>query len=48
MPAACHHQSTSYTFAMQDLIPSAGSLQSGQRVWHEWFGLLWYWLQGRI
>ena len=48
VPAACHHQSTSYTFAAQDLIPSARSLQSGEQVWHEWFGLLWYWIQGRI
>jgi uncharacterized SAM-binding protein YcdF (DUF218 family) len=48
VPAACHHQATSYTFAMQDLVPSAGSLRSSERVWHEWVGLFWYWIQSRI
>jgi uncharacterized SAM-binding protein YcdF (DUF218 family) len=48
VPAACHHQATSYTFAMEDVIPSVGSLHTSERVWHEWVGLLWYWTQGRI
>ncbi len=48
VPAACHHQATSYTFAMQDLIPTTGSLRSSERVCHEWLGLFWYWIQGRI
>jgi uncharacterized SAM-binding protein YcdF (DUF218 family) len=48
VPAACHHQATSYTFGMEDLVPSVGSLRGSQRVWHEWIGLLWYWLRGRV
>jgi uncharacterized SAM-binding protein YcdF (DUF218 family) len=48
MPAACHHQATSYAFAMEDLVPRVGSLRSSQPVWHEWVGLFWYWIRGRI
>jgi uncharacterized SAM-binding protein YcdF (DUF218 family) len=48
VPAACHHQATYYTFGTEDLIPSAGSLRSSERVWHEWVGILWYRIQGQI
>jgi uncharacterized SAM-binding protein YcdF (DUF218 family) len=48
VPAACHHEATSISFTVADLIPEPNSAKNCQRVWHEWVGLAWYWIQGRI
>jgi uncharacterized SAM-binding protein YcdF (DUF218 family) len=48
VPAACHHGATGYTFGMEDLIPSPGSVSNCQRVWHEWLGIAWYKLRDQI
>lgn len=31
-----------------DYLPSPGAARGCQRAWHEWLGVLWYRLQGRI
>jgi uncharacterized SAM-binding protein YcdF (DUF218 family) len=48
VPAACHQDATEYTPGLVDLVPNPTSVRSCQRVWHEWLGLAWYRLRGRI
>jgi uncharacterized SAM-binding protein YcdF (DUF218 family) len=48
VPAACHHQATTYTFDLAGLVPDPNCARNCQRVWHEWVGLAWYWIRGRI
>ena len=30
------------------IVPSSGSLVASHKVFHEWLGMLWYWIHGRI
>jgi uncharacterized SAM-binding protein YcdF (DUF218 family) len=48
LPAPCHYRATSFQWSLFSFLPSPGAARGFQRVWHEWLGLLWYRLRGRI
>jgi uncharacterized SAM-binding protein YcdF (DUF218 family) len=44
VPAGCEYQATQ----LADFLPSPSAAEKVQIAVHEWLGLLWYWLRGRI
>jgi uncharacterized SAM-binding protein YcdF (DUF218 family) len=48
VPSACHHRATQFRFRLADFLPSPSSARNCQVVVHEWLGVVWYRLRGRI
>jgi uncharacterized SAM-binding protein YcdF (DUF218 family) len=48
IPAPCHYRTSPFRPTLFTFLPSAGAAQHCQRVWHEWLGMAWYWVQGRL
>jgi len=48
VPAACNHLATEFRFRFAKFLPSSSALKDVETVAHEWIGLAWYWLHGRI
>jgi uncharacterized SAM-binding protein YcdF (DUF218 family) len=48
VPAACHHRATAFEFRLGFCLPSPEGAKDGLAVAHEWLGLAWYWIRGRI
>jgi uncharacterized SAM-binding protein YcdF (DUF218 family) len=47
-PSGCHYRATSINAPFFGLLPSPGGARDMQDAMHEWMGLGWYWLRGRI
>jgi uncharacterized SAM-binding protein YcdF (DUF218 family) len=47
-PSPCHHLATEFVWSIAAFLPSAGAASVSVEVAHEWVGLVWYWLRGRI
>jgi uncharacterized SAM-binding protein YcdF (DUF218 family) len=47
-PAPCYHRATELPGGIDPLLPSADAARGTQDAYHEWIGLLWYWLSDRI
>lgn len=47
IPAPCHYRADLSGSAL-DFVPGNGAARNCERVWHEWLGVAWYWLHGRI
>jgi uncharacterized SAM-binding protein YcdF (DUF218 family) len=48
VPAPCYHRATRLPSGIDPLLPSADAARGVQDAYHEWIGLLWYWLSDRI
>jgi uncharacterized SAM-binding protein YcdF (DUF218 family) len=48
IPAACHHVATQYPWSLSAWLPDPASASLCVNAAHEWLGLAWYWLRGRI
>jgi uncharacterized SAM-binding protein YcdF (DUF218 family) len=48
VPSACHHQATRFDGWWFALLPSSAAALRFQQAAHEWVGLAWYRLQGRL
>ncbi len=48
VPAGCRYRATEFHWSIFSFLPSASAAQSNQDVFHEWLGLAWYWVKGRI
>jgi uncharacterized SAM-binding protein YcdF (DUF218 family) len=48
VPAACHYRATEFRYKLGDFLPSPGAAGNGGAVIHEWLGMVWYWLKGRL
>jgi uncharacterized SAM-binding protein YcdF (DUF218 family) len=48
IPSACAHGATHFTLQAEAFLPNPGAAQNCRRVFHEWMGLAWYRLKGRI
>jgi uncharacterized SAM-binding protein YcdF (DUF218 family) len=46
-PAPCYHRATSFPKRLTDYRPSPQSARDVEEAYHEWLGLVWYWLHGR-
>jgi uncharacterized SAM-binding protein YcdF (DUF218 family) len=47
-PSGCRYRATCYSEPFLGLLPCPGAAANVQEVMHEWLGLGWYWLRGRI
>lgn len=47
-PCGCRYRATSFKASLSDFLPSPGAASGMLEVWHEWLGLAWYWMHGRI
>jgi len=47
-PSPCNHIANEYHFAWMDLIPDANSAVNVSTAWHEWLGMAFYRVRGRL
>jgi uncharacterized SAM-binding protein YcdF (DUF218 family) len=47
-PRGCCYRATEMTWSPFALLPSAEAAQTTSAAAHEWLGLVWYWMHGRI
>ena len=48
-PSGCNYRVSATTGeGMYRLLPSAGAASLVRLVAHEWIGIVWYWLNGRL
>jgi uncharacterized SAM-binding protein YcdF (DUF218 family) len=48
VPSPCHQRATQFPWSFAALLPDCGSACDCVSAAHEWLGLAWYWLKGRI
>jgi uncharacterized SAM-binding protein YcdF (DUF218 family) len=48
MPCGCYYRATHLDFSVADFVPNPAAFGQLELVVHEWLGLAWYWLRGRI
>jgi uncharacterized SAM-binding protein YcdF (DUF218 family) len=48
IPCGCYYRATSVPLRPLDFVPDLAQFATLDLVVHEWLGLAWYWLQGRI
>jgi uncharacterized SAM-binding protein YcdF (DUF218 family) len=48
IPAPCNHYACRFRLSLGMLVPSSGAIDSFDYAAHEWIGLAWYWLHGRL
>jgi len=46
--SGAQQRSVGFNFLPYNWLPQPDSIQSVERIWHEWLGLAWYWWKGRI
>lgn len=47
-PSGVRYRATQLRWSIFSFLPSSGAARLNQDVFHEWLGLTWYWLKGRI
>jgi uncharacterized SAM-binding protein YcdF (DUF218 family) len=47
-PAPCNFRARKLVLDLSTALPSVEGITGVQRAFHEWLGLAWYWLRGRI
>lgn len=47
-PSACNHVATQFHWQLRDFLPCSEGLAMAERTTHEWLGLGYYWLRGRL
>jgi uncharacterized SAM-binding protein YcdF (DUF218 family) len=47
-PSPCHHRATEFCLCTGAFLPRPEAASACMEVAHEWLGLAWYWLRGRI
>ena len=48
IPAACNHRATWFRWEVSRFLPTPEGVSGVDTVLHEWVGIAWYWLKGRI
>ncbi len=48
IPSGCRYRASRFPGPLLGFIPRAYAAQRNEEVFHEWLGLAWYWLRGRI
>jgi uncharacterized SAM-binding protein YcdF (DUF218 family) len=48
IPAGCRHRAHWFHFGATDLLPSTEAVSGIRDACHEWLGLAWYWIHGRL
>jgi len=48
LPSSCDHKATQFRWRVGSFLPNPHAAADVDLVAHEWMGLVWYWLWGRI
>ena len=48
IPVGCRYHPIDLKRGIRSVIPSVNALEDIRNVTHEWLGMAWYWLHGRI
>jgi uncharacterized SAM-binding protein YcdF (DUF218 family) len=48
IPAGCHYRNPGFKASLYDFLPAAAGLDAWDTAVHEWLGVLWYRLTGKI
>ena len=48
IPAACLHRATEFHGRLEEFVPTPDALRDTMAVLHEWLGLVWYRVKGKI
>lgn len=48
IPAACNHRATWFRWEASRFLPTPEGVDEVDAAMHEWVGIAWYWLKGRI
>ena len=48
LASGCNYRATGWRWRLFGFLPSPGAAKAVERVTHEWLGVAWYWLRGRI
>jgi uncharacterized SAM-binding protein YcdF (DUF218 family) len=48
VPAACNYRATSRRWSAETFLPMSCEARKTEAAAHEWLGIAWYWLRGRI
>jgi uncharacterized SAM-binding protein YcdF (DUF218 family) len=48
LPSGCWYQASEFRWEAGSFLPHPAAAESSRAVFHEWAGLGWYWLRGRI
>ena len=47
-PSACDYRARQTPWSIRQFLPSSQGIAEVDRAAHEWLGIAWYWLRGRI
>ncbi|MBN2477625.1 MAG: YdcF family protein [Pirellulales bacterium] len=47
-PSGCTYESTHFDWSVFSFLPHPSAADKVQQAVHEWLGILWYWLHGRV
>ena len=47
-PSPCNHAATEFHWQLRDVVPGADGAARTERAAHEWVGIVYYWLRGRL
>jgi uncharacterized SAM-binding protein YcdF (DUF218 family) len=48
IPCGCRYRAEYLEFSLAKFLPKVRAVEACQRACHEWLGVLWYWLRGRL
>jgi uncharacterized SAM-binding protein YcdF (DUF218 family) len=48
IPCGCQYRATPEDKSRYGFVPNSTALEESRRAWHEWIGIAYYWLRGRI
>jgi uncharacterized SAM-binding protein YcdF (DUF218 family) len=48
LPSGCHYEKTEFKASLYDFLPAVSGMRDCEAAAHEWLGIAWYWLAGRI
>jgi uncharacterized SAM-binding protein YcdF (DUF218 family) len=48
VPCGCRYRATKFEISLAGILPNPSAARGCLRASHEWLGLAWYWLRGRI
>ena len=48
VPTGCHYCASEFRAEVTDFLPGLDGLAACQEAAHEWLGMAWYWVRGRI
>jgi uncharacterized SAM-binding protein YcdF (DUF218 family) len=48
IPSACNYRTRGFRWSLFGFLPHPNSAHRTHEAFHEWLGLVWYWMRGRV